>query len=289
MEHLIRTRGLKKPKMSRRVRLLHNIYAWMRIVSESTHVIERSCERRQVLSTASVEECQEDATLDNFLQLEPWYENAQDIHLATSNDDAENMYMEIYGVPETWLRLVSQITRLANIMDRLRPRQNRMDAEYLAALQPNISQLEDAVGAFHDRYRIVPQPSPHDHMVQALSSALVIFFHRRVRDGPSHLLQNSVNKVLKSLHAFDASLSENRILCPGTAWPAFIAGSEADSEDQKQQFAAWLEKAFKNSGWRGYEISLEIMREVWRARSSIVGGSTWVQVCRRTSRWPLLC
>ena len=38
MERLISWRGLTKPSISRRARLLHNIYAWMRIVSESLNV-----------------------------------------------------------------------------------------------------------------------------------------------------------------------------------------------------------------------------------------------------------
>lgn len=288
MERLIRKRGFAKPKMSRKIRLLHNIYAWMRIVSESTHVIERSTERPRIVP-AIVDETQADASLDDFLQLEPCHELAQDIHLAAPSDDSENMYMQIYGVPETWLRLVSQATRLANIMDRLQPRQRRADAEALAALQPRISQLEDAVHAFHRRYKTMPSTSPHDQMLQALSSGLTIFFHRRVRDGPAHFIQDSVDHVLESLDGFNAALSRKGLLGPGTAWPCFIAGSEAESEGQRRRFTEWLERAFNTSGWRGYQVSLNILREVWNEKDRGMNGSTWVSICRSTKQWPLLC
>lgn len=289
IERLIRTRGLTKPKVSRRVRLLHNVYAWMRIVSESTHVIERSSERQQIIVETSVEENREDASLDNFLQLEPWHMGAEDIHLSNSKEDAENMYMQIYGVPETWLRLVSQVTRLANIMDRLEPRQKRADAELLAALQPKASQLEDAISSFHDRYEKVAGTTPHSRMLRALSSGLVIFFYRRIRDLSSHLMQDNVAHVIESLRAFDLTLDQCGLLGPGTAWPAFIAGSEAFAEPQREQLQTWLETAFRKSGWRGYQLSIEILRDVWSRRDKGESGATWVGVCRERKQWPLLC
>ncbi|KAF4990261.1 hypothetical protein FGRMN_8569 [Fusarium graminum] len=224
MERLISWRGLTKPSISRRARLLHNIYAWMRIVSESLNVyrdennaIETPFTRpntnssRTQIAGVPVQSINPDMTLDNFLHLEPRKLHGQtqkrdikDIHLADASQDQENMYMQIYGVPETWLSLVSQITRLANVMDRLSA-SKRSDAEALMSLQPRASYLENAVCLFRSRHSdssamsaspsSAPGGTPHMHMVRALASALVIFFYRRIRNVNPLVLQDSVNDV----------------------------------------------------------------------------------------------
>ncbi|KAF4448082.1 hypothetical protein F53441_8474 [Fusarium austroafricanum] len=227
MERLISWRGLTKPSISRRARLLHNIYAWMRIVSESLNVyLSEPCNPRT--KPAPVQSINTDMTLDNFLHLEPRKLHGQktrrdikDIHLADASQDAENMYMQIYGVPETWLSLVSQITRLANVMDRLSA-SKKTDAEALMALQPRASYLENAVCLFRSRHNetsssaspSAPGGTPHSHMVRALASALVIFFYRRIRNVNPLVLQDSVNDVVESLHAFDEALERNNLLGP---------------------------------------------------------------------------
>ncbi|KAF4446776.1 arginine metabolism regulation ii [Fusarium albosuccineum] len=320
MERLISWRGLTKPSISRRARLLHNVYAWMRIVSESTnvyrdenHAIEAPFARSNASSsttkppqtnTVPVQSINPDITLDNFLHLEPRKlhpshgqkesrRDIKDIHLADTFQDQENMYMQIYGVPETWLSLVSQITRLANVMDRLSTRK-KSDAEVLVSLQPRASYLENAVCLFRSRHEAetdaassmspvsltsAPGGTPHMHMVRALGSALVIFFYRRIRNVNPLVLQDSVNDVVNFLHAFDDALEQNGLLGPGTAWPAFIAGAEAMSIRQRQHIAAWLEKGFNKSGFESYRVSKEVLTEVWRRRDESEGAadfSTWM-------------
>lgn len=324
MEHLIRSRGLKKPTVSRRARSLHNVYAWMRIVSESTNVSygQRviaegpSTARRAPSHHTPMRAITSDIPLDNFLDLQPQQhppdsnidtpedgQNGQDIHFATCLQGQGNMYMQIYGVPETWLSLVSQTTRLANVLDRLSPQEKTRDAEILVSLQPRASYLENAVCLFRSRHcssaqppsstlcTAVQQAKPHIQMVQALSSALVIFFFRRIRNTNPLLLQECVNHVILSLHAWDDALVKHGLLGPGTAWPAFVAGAEAMSSKQREQFISWLDNAFSKAGWVGYSMSKEVLGEVWRRRdqgptASIV---TWMDVCRGMGKWPILC
>ncbi|KAJ3538811.1 hypothetical protein NM208_g5738 [Fusarium decemcellulare] len=310
MERLISWRGLTKPSISRRARLLHNIYAWMRIVSESTnvyrdenHAIEApfartsagaSTTKRSQANPVTVQSINPDITLDNFLHLEPRKlhpshgqeesrRDIKDIHLADTFQDQENMYMQIYGVPETWLSLVSQITRLANVMDRLSTRK-KSDAEVLVSLQPRASYLENAVCLFRSRHEAetdttssmspvsltsAPGGTPHMHMSCKTVSTMWSIF----------------------LHAFDDALEQNGLLGPGTAWPAFIAGAEAMSVRQRQHIAAWLEKGFNKSGFESYRVSKEVLTEVWRRRDEAEGAtdfSTWMDVCRDMRRWPLV-
>ncbi|KAM5344184.1 hypothetical protein ACJ41O_012721 [Fusarium nematophilum] len=308
MERLISWRGLTKPTISRRARLLHNIYAWMRIVSESTHVFHDEnhaietpfAPQRTQPSNVPVQSINRDIKLDNFLHLQPQKlhdskgprRDIKDIHLVDNLPDKDNMCMQIYGVPETWLSLVSQITRLANVMDRLSTHK-KSDAEDLISLQPRASYLENAVCLFRSRHQADAQraATPHTQMVLALSSALVIFFYRRIRNVNPLVLQDSVNDVINFLHAFDEALEKHGLLGPGTAWPAFIAGAEAMSGKQRENIATWLDKGFDKSGFEGYRVSKEVLVEVWRRRDEAEGSgdfSTWMDVCRKMHRWPLL-
>lgn len=330
MEYLISLRGLMKPSISRRARLLHNIYAWMRIVSESTYVfyethaaeysgvrqapghptsasLDRPKNRSQPGNNVN-QPTKPHVTLDSFLHLQPKplhqahvNENAErdirDIHLAGSRSDQNNMYMQIYGVPETWLSLVSQTTRLANVVDRLSTAKTS-DAEALLSLQPRSSHLENAVCLFRSRHQLgagdlasTPGVTLHTHMVHALSSALVIFFYRRIRNVNPLVLQDSVDRVIGSLRDFDAALERNGLSGPGTAWPAFIAGAEALSAGQRRSIASWLDKAFGKSGFAAYRVSKEVLVEVWKRMDEADGDggfTNWMEVCRQMRKWPLL-
>ncbi|KAL4864931.1 hypothetical protein BDV12DRAFT_211330 [Aspergillus spectabilis] len=329
MEHLIRSRGLKKPNVSRRARSLHNVYAWMRIVSESTNVayeqrvmptrpgvVQHTCHIPPIPTMGHA--INADIPLDNFLHLQPQQlpidptndthkeQNGQDIHFVSSLQSHGNMYMQIYGVPETWLSLVSQTTRLANVIDRLSPGEKSRDADILASIQPRASYLENAVCLFRSRHcSSTPTPSssqctnaqqtkPHTYMVEALSSALVVFFFRRIRNTNPLLLQDCVNHVICSLHAWDKALIQHGLLGPGTAWPAFVAGAEAITGSQRENIVSWLDNAFSKAGWAGYRSSKEILSEVWRRRDQSNAGATtciatWMDVCRDMGKWPILC
>lgn len=273
--------------VSRRARQLHHIYAWTRIIAESTHVFRlgvtaSSYASHEQLRSHQVGSVAEKPTshrneasrvpgsheikLDDFFRLEPRYSSANsgldprrqnnsvaevsDIHLVGSAQDANNMYMQIYGIPETFLRLVSQVTRLANTIDRYSSEINKRDTEALTSLQPRAAQLESAICTFVVQCHadgptdIAPGSSspieaqPHRHMLQALSSALVIFFYRRVRHTHPFILQSSVDGVITALRRFDEALARCELKGPGTAWPVFIAGCEAMTHLQKQQTLA---------------------------------------------------
>ncbi|KAB8238720.1 transcription factor domain-containing protein [Aspergillus alliaceus] len=281
MERLARLRGLTKLAVSRRAHLLHSIYAWMRIVSESTNmsVGMGTSSAGPVIqpraNTALLRAVNLELTLDSFLHHEASSaarEDPQssigDIDLTRSPRDQGNMYMQIYGVSEAWLTLVSQITRLANFMDRLSPNQKEDDAVTLASLLLKASSLEEAVCSFNVHHNMsMPKTTksylceslentPHVHMVRALSAALAIFFYQRIRN-VNLILQESVNHVSEALYAFDLALEERNLLGPGTAWPAFIAGAEAMTKQRRDRFTAWLDRAFSKSGWAVVRVDPE--------------------------------
>ncbi|KAF5865414.1 hypothetical protein ETB97_004232 [Aspergillus alliaceus] len=144
---LCAVRGLSKREISRKARVLHHIYTWIRIVGESTYVLHDYSPsasfietpnhsfqpREEILEQDNSRRSGLDARLDDFLLLQPRQADSDldidapkerevalhDILLEVSRRWADTLYSEIYGIPETWLSLVSQTTRLANVMDTL--------------------------------------------------------------------------------------------------------------------------------------------------------------------------
>lgn len=219
-ERLLRLRGLSKRHVSRRVRLLHHVYTWLRIMGESTYVIhdydacepamERPVAQAQFdpLNANGLHQSQEPqyGRLDDFLRLQPHasdsdleieelkeYETGRrDIHLEDSREFADTQFPQVYGVPETWLSLVSQVTRLANLLDAVKSRPSSSSFDLSNSLQKRARLLEEMICSFAGRpitsyagrildeetprQAAVTDDEPNTHMLRALNTALEIFF-----------------------------------------------------------------------------------------------------------------
>ena len=168
MEYLITLRGLVKPCLSRRARLLHHMYTWIRILTESTLVIHNAiphtapCKElwsrgldteeinRLTQRRATVAAYDQSGRLDDFLFLPVTQSesdrdlniddpkesqvNLGDIHLVDSRKVPDELHTVVNGVSETWLGLLSQTTRLANVMDQLNSRTCSTNTNQLLAL-----------------------------------------------------------------------------------------------------------------------------------------------------------
>ncbi|KAB8228186.1 transcription factor domain-containing protein [Aspergillus alliaceus] len=231
-ERLMRLRGLPKREISRKARVLHHIYTWIRIVGESTYVLHDYSPSASFIETPNLsfqtrEEILEqdnsrrsglDARLDDFLLLQPRQVDSDldidapkerevalhDIHLEDSRRWADTLYSEIYGIPETWPSLVSQTTRLANLMDTLVA--SGGTKKYMNSEAARSAACTHASGIKHNpRNLLLP----------------------RIRSVHPSTLQSHVDEVIAALKDFDIALSQHKVPGPGTAWPAFMAGCEA--------------------------------------------------------------
>ncbi len=354
----MRLRGLAKNSLSRRVRLLHHVYTWLRIVGESTFTIhdyanpallsriENSLQRSRHTSERASEDLDSPTInhgeLDDFLGVdtnetdsEPDFEEykeqevgIRDIHLQDMRQWSETMYLKIYSIPETWLSLVSQTSRLSNVIDALNSSKGDVPYSVKASLRSKSAHLETMIcsmaskpAGLHvsDSQNIgigtssVPKfPSASEAMLRALNSALVIFFYRRVHDVHPMILQVHVNEVVEALKGFDRDIAQNsnyRCGTAGTPWPAFMAGCEAMTSANRTWIISWLEKGSKKSPTAGFRSCVDIMREVWRRRDAAMGthvtdngdydsknrsrrkgdmNCTWVHVVRDKQLWPML-
>ncbi|GAT19481.1 C6 transcription factor [Aspergillus luchuensis] len=229
-----------------------------------------------------------------------------DIHLQDSRKYPATLYSQIYGVSETWLSLVSQTTRLANVMETFRvAREMRQginaSLEAWEALHRRSARLESMICTFASRRtednicgsaNILARS--HGCLLQALNSALVIFFYRRIRQVHPAILESQVDKVISALNEFDVALMEADQTGPGTVWPLFIAGCEATTPDRRQSITALLDKGEARCGFSAYQTVREVMKQVWdrqdahftRSRGEIF--PTWLDVVKSKQIWPIL-
>ena len=357
-ERLLRLRGLNKRVLSRRARLLHHAYTWLRIVGESTFVIhdyanstllpriESSLSKSRRNTSGTHEDSTANVTthghLDDFLRFDAHEGDSgtdsddhkddevgiRDIHLEDMRPWSNTMYLQIYGIRETWLSLVSQTTRLANVIDVIDATGTVVSRSLNASLQRKSSMLETMIcsiasknGGLHRKNSLentAGNPSAHgsinasEAMHRAMNSALVIFFYRRIRNVHPWILQPHVHDVVEGLKQFDHGVAENphyRRGTVGTFWPAFMAGCEATTESTRTWLSAWLEKRAHNSPTAGNRSSIQTMCQVWRRRDASIAAEhpdearnegrtrsqrksdmkcTWVDVLRDEKCWPML-
>lgn len=335
-ERLLRLRGLPKRRVSRKLRLLLNVYTWLRIAGESTYVLHdyslsnshynaftsfnHSQPRRStapIHNERPISRTIQGIRLDDFLHIEnsendlnidePKCRRADltDLHLQDSRLSTETLGKQVYGIPETWLSLLSQTTRLANVMEAMRSAQNAdiiMNCNTHQALQDRASRLETAIHSFGAR-EIKPDPHPTKHhnamnyilVLRAFNSALLIFFYRRVRQVHPAILQNEVEHVIVALSAFHSGLSEKDPLGPGTLWPIFVAGCEATMSAQRESIIQLLQKAKLKSGLAPFKIAENTVFEVWRRQDAQLAANrreplpTWIDVSKEQGIWPMFC
>ena len=331
--------------------MLHHSYTWSRIVGESTYVLHhhdqsqiaaaigsyRTSPRKKRASGLSVEATESycrsghNPKLDDFLRLDSDVpesdvdSNAQkdsdkglrDIHLEDSRDWPATMYLELYGISEKWLSLVSQTTRLANVMDSLDESNKRKDVELLESLERRKQKLEHMVCSFAETSKPINAPvqqqasevrsqgltavsgneTPRSCMVRALNSALVIFFYRRILKVHPWILQEHVKSVIQALQDFEATCLTFKVSGPGCPWPVFMAGCEAIAPNHRDYLSQWLERALTKTGFARFSTIKSCMLEVWEKRdnssqrkdkSSRDKVWSWTHVLREQNIYPLL-
>ncbi|KAJ5556325.1 hypothetical protein N7494_000240 [Penicillium frequentans] len=330
-ERLLRLRGLSKSRISKKARLLHHVYTWLRILGESTFVLHDyglsySCldnlgssgriHTPSAIGNSNPAQNEPNPRLDDFLRLgnqnsdndlnidEPkdHASGYNDIHLHDSRSFSEHLYKQIYGIPETWLSLVSQTTRLANVMEAFRTARSSgrsVSMEAWEKLQRRSMRLENMICSLNlGRTRgqstdLQTLSKPHVCMLEALNEALMIFFYRRIREVHPAVLQGHVDNVINALEECNDTLSQDAQSGPGTAWPIFIAGSEALTTNRREAVLRWLDNASSKCGCTSFATARDVMMKVWRKQDEHLMANrgdrilSWIEIVKEEQTWPL--
>lgn len=239
------------------------------------------------------------ARLDDFLRLQPHASDSdleieelkehetgrRDIHLEDSRESMDTLYPQVYGIPETWLSLVSQVTRLANLLDVVKSRPSSSSFELSNSLQKRAKLLEEMICSFASRpitcsdedttqRQAAHADGPNPHMLRALNTALEIFFYRRIRDLHPRILQGYVSDVIDSLRSFEEALASHNLEGPCPVWPLFMAGCEAVRPKDREFFAELTQRGVEQFGISSFKTAGDIMSSVWKRRDRPLEGST---------------
>lgn len=295
-EKFIRMRGLNRRK-SRKVRLLHHCYAYMRFFHESTiisglHSKQRHHVREAVESSGMVIYSRDGL----FFRLKDWNNLDQEDMVVKSQDDGENdlhlsepgqfsatMYPEIYGIPEPWIFLLSQAIRLGNEKDAA----EHDDTEVALPLKEFMCRAKAIEQRINNMQGMVPNipasgnREPIDQNVletvlQGMQAALAIYFYRRVYDIDAAMLQGKVVSVRDWLFRYEHADPTMVYGYGGYIWPA---ACEAEDPEVQASFLKWFRTSAQRSGLPCFAETLKDIERVWQEKRSCNGKSvTWVQL-----------
>ncbi|KXG53469.1 Protein of unknown function DUF3468 [Penicillium griseofulvum] len=298
-EKFIRLRGLPRRK-SRKVRLLHHCYVFERIIHESVFICGANSRQRHRVHTAIETSGLGMYSLDSLsFRLSGWEnldqemmrvrgqeEGENDLHLERPGFWSNSLYPEIFGVPEPWIILLSQVIRLGKEKDAAEGN----DASNCLSLKEFIRRAR----TLEDYINNLPRPSlentyshlDHDiieNMLNAMQNALTIYFYRRIRDVNASLLQQKVVGVLDNLLRCEDTDSTVVHGSAGFIWPAFIAACEAEDPLVQLSFSDWFVNSARRSGLSCFTETLANVQRIWQEKSCANGRSvTWLDLMKST-------
>lgn len=298
-EKLIRLRGLSRRK-SRKVRLLHHCYAFTRVFHESISFVSINTPQRDHVRSA-VEASGvivSGADLPSFrirgwsnwneemMLLKPQDEGENDLHLERPGHFPFTLYPEIFGLPEPWLLLLSQVIRLGNEKEaaesgdaaaplELRDFTNRAKAIERAIMQLNLIDETDSYASnFYSSASTSTggnsgaalDPYIQRNMLEAMQEALAIYFYRRIYDIHALMLQTKVRNVRDSVVRIQKADADVPYGSAGFMWPAFIAACEAEDMDVQLSFSQWFAYYAQRSGLPSFLSTLALIERVRKAK-----------------------
>lgn len=299
-EKFICVKGLSQPKLSAKKRALHHCYAYMRIMAETTciagdltmNLIEPSSTPYGETPSLYGGEFriypnQEFSATTMLMDKDP--EMAQrDLHLAIPGYWSSTLFPTVYGVDEIFLMLLSQVIRLANERDLSMMSGESVDARLsLKEFWTRAKALERAID-----HLLTPLPNTHARTstegswsgvtvtAQAMYNALLIFFHRRIYEIDSKMLQGKVDEMRRCLiKAKEEEGYHDDSNSAALIWPAFIAACEAIAPDLQAYFSTWFELCARATALIHASVAKNIFQTIWNKRKQ---GNGYDDTCS----WP---
>lgn len=296
-EQFIRAQGFKKPVLSRKRRILHHCYAYMRIMAETTRSSISSqtdnTPSRDTDSPKNSENIKDNdrfrtsrwtAVSDNMMIMEKDPDTAKrDLHLEVPGHWTSTLFPELYGIAESFLLLLSQVIRLANERDIAVDQDSGGDLG-LREFTLRAKALEKSI------YRLIstssnagPGTGTTTVTVQAMYTALLIFFYRRVHNLDAMLLQRNVLSVQTYLAQIQQENHDSH-KSAAMVWPAFVAACEALLPESQGFFAAWFEAMFEKTGLVSISLVKGVCEFIWRRRMECPDGLSWPEVLKKGGR-----
>ncbi|KAF1986099.1 hypothetical protein K402DRAFT_333127 [Aulographum hederae CBS 113979] len=296
-ERLITLRGIQKTNKSRKVRLLHTQFLFLRVIEESSFTYTSREERDLTALVAQQKPTRfpslvlhnagdaPDKALDPF---------AMDSLIEGPDANGWSLFSQIYGVPESLVVLMSHavyLSREKNIKREL----SRGGATNAGDFEQRCKGVEDllcnwtlpecikAMGSSSTltcatEAEVQANKSIMEHSAGALHAALMIYFYRLVRDVNPVMVQHLVKQVLEHLEAAEYEKEKHSVNSAGIMWPGFIAACEALDETTFDEAVTWLRTSGTQSGIRAFDRAADAATKVWKARKASRTHVDWTDV-----------
>lgn len=289
-ECLIRRRGFSKSQKSSKVRTLHHIYTWLRILAESTCgcALVRVCPARpnsSLVSDGELTKGLRSFRLPNVATLTELDMGVtktdsvgyQDIHLEVMGTWSNSLFPVMYGVPESLMGLLSQAIRLANEQELL-TRDTLVDVEVVTNLNQRTKLLEHHILSWDRKQPPLPislhvvdsesdsaTPEVFCYNAFAMHQSLILFYYRRIHNINALILQETVRKAL---HFIEQACSSNKRKEHNSSllWPCFIAACEAVDKSLQVRLLDWLRDMFRKTAVSTFAKAVDVVQRVWKAR-----------------------
>jgi hypothetical protein len=297
-EKFIRLRGLKRKK-SRKVRLLHHCYVFERIIHESIFICGANSGQRRRVRTAIESSGLGMYSLDSLsFRLSGWKnlhqemmrvrgqeEGENDLHLERPGFWSNTLYPEIFGIPEPWVFLLSQIIRLGKEKDAA----EGDDATNCLSLKDFIGRAKTLEEYINNLQRPILELTHSQidqdivrNMLDAMQNALAVYFYRRIHDVDASMLQQKVVAVLECLLRCEHTDSTVVHGSAGFIWPAFIAACEAETPSVQASFTDWFENSACRSGLSCFTQTLADIQKIWQEKCCAGKSVTWLDLMKST-------
>ncbi|BCS29252.1 Zn(II)2Cys6 transcription factor [Aspergillus puulaauensis] len=269
IEQIITLYGLPKLQKSRKVKMLHSIYVYLRVLTESTYI------QSQSTSTDTGPDSSKPSTWDILLGELVCTFDTLNLDFMQCLAPPKSTFEQIYSIPDSLFKLILETTQLASAVEKIRHRRHKhTDHDTLAE---RVKQHETRICEWENYYNETTYPDDPIgtpplkerfpfHLTQAIYAALVLYFYRSVRDVNVIALQPYVQQTIYHLREYDKHKERHKDRSSDICWPAFIAGCEATTGQARQEIAEWLEKSTRLNGVLMFRVALKAIRRVWAAR-----------------------
>jgi arginine metabolism regulation protein II len=278
-ESLIRTEGLTKPVKSQKISKLHHIFSFLRIIHESTTLLERIYQ-----GGSGCGQAQNNATQDNHHTSGSrlaWVEEEE-----PEDSEEDSLFVSIYQMPTTLLSLLSQTSSLykqlhspEGISATFGRRCQIIETRIFNWRAPKGLAFPNYDEAGESKTSATLSRDIAAHLVSATHYALIVHFQRQIRNTNPRLLQHYVTAAIDHLLVHEQLKKSNQISSAPFPWPGFIVGCEAYDIASREKMNIYL------STVRSYNLgsllkSEKVVYEVWKRQDSSRSDGHWEDVLR---------
>ncbi|QFZ29767.1 putative arginine metabolism regulation II [Clavispora lusitaniae] len=271
---VIRAKMAHKKKLSPKARLLHRIFASMRLIQDSTSLdVDNDHGSEEFLDGPFG--LLEKGRIDYIVDATPLFVDKKLVN--ADKHDERFATAALNGLPSSLLALFGDTVRLRREM--MRQNASPAFADKISQLQSRMDHWTLDWKLFDDQKRF-PSPMHEATYLHIMSfyHALVIYFRRLIQQVPPSEIQDKVRQTLEHLNSLQKLIAADEAHIIPLFWQGFIAGCEATSEELQAGFKQWGADIAQYLG--SYWGARQIMLEVWRRKRLHEAGADWVSVIR---------